>query len=316
MQSVEPIMDNQGYQRYRVPMRKVVELCERISLPEPIEIRRLERGRVGALFLIVFEKSDSLVLKVFVRRTGLSQLRNGEYAARCVNSETVVSTPAWLHASEGDELIPYPYAVMEFALGEDADEIWENLDRNARSRLMVDCAEALRSIHCGALSCEGPDDGMSWVASHASKFSESLESLQAQGWMSSSLIEKANSHWMDRSDAFVHVEPLVYTHHDFYLHNLRIDARTGQLVSVLDFDNATMWPSVTDVRDLKLNVFSRDPELGRVFWGAYGEPSDQAKEILRLHCFCRVLAILAANSGPVPGLDMATVESLIDEAPN
>ncbi len=102
-------------------------------------------------------------------------------------------------------------------------------------------------------------------------------------------------------------------HHDFQLHNLRVDPETLNLVAVLDFGNAGYAPAFTDSRDLYLSVFLKTPELSECFWRTYGMLGADQEFVLKLHSLARVLDILAAYQGPAPaGWDRTTVLKLLE----
>jgi hypothetical protein len=310
----EPITDYGAFKRFRIPIGDIRRLCEKADLPRPVRATRILRGEVSALFLLIFEDLEPLVLKAFVRPSGLAQMRVGSGVSRELRGSKV-PTPQWLYSSVGDDRISYPHALIEYAPGTDADVIWPELDDTSKYRVMEACGQTMSVLHASGLTREGPAVA-EWAADQCHQFDALVESLHQQRWLPSPVLRRAQENWRERSDALSTVDTSGFVHYDFQLHNLRLDPSTGRITALLDFDNATMAPSFTDARDLTVNIFLKEPDLSRAFWGVYGPISEHQREILRLHCLVRVLGVLSAYSGPAAGLSGSTIERLMTELPS
>lgn len=305
------ITDYKTFQNFRIPLADFRHLCQHLNLPEPAKASRMGRGEVSALFLLEFDDAPPHVLKVFVRPQGQTQMETGLKIARQILRVACVSSPEWLYASSADEFIPYPYAILEYAAGQDGDTLWKTLDLPQKVQLVVACAETLKALHSSRLSVDGPGDLQEWISKEISVLPKQIEVLRDQGWFRRELLdtaEVASQNWPAKPLAG---SSLSFVHYDFQLHNLRVDSSTLGITAVLDFDNATMAPAFTDSRDLTVSVLMESPELYTAFWRAYGEISEQEWRVLQLHCLSRILGVMASYYGPVGFLSELTVERLL-----
>lgn len=306
-----PITDYEAFRGYRVSLNDARRLCAGAKLPPPASIRRIGRGEVSALFLMELQSGSPLVLKVFVRPPGRRQMEVGlQVAGQLTARVPRVPSPEWLHASEPDDVVPYPYAILAYVDGEDGDTLWPTLNQRDRVDVMRSCAEVLLAMHSAGLSVDGPQSAEDWLAEQSRALPDKCERLRQQGWMSRRLLDAVEglaSEW----PASQAVAELSFAHYDFQLHNLRIDPASLEVRAVLDFDNATMAPAFTDTRDLTVSVLLDAPEARDAFWDVYGAPSEEQMTLLRLHCLVRVLGVLASYHGPTGFLSEATVEHLL-----
>jgi hypothetical protein len=88
----EPITDYQTFRSYRVPIADIRRLCARLNLSRPVKASRITRGEVSALFLLDFGDAPSLILKIFVRPPGLTQMITGAEIDRQIKKLTSVPT--------------------------------------------------------------------------------------------------------------------------------------------------------------------------------------------------------------------------------
>ena len=199
--------------------------------------------------------------------------------------------------SSGDDLIPYPYVVLEYIDGEDGDVLWRSLSVEQKQRLLAECAQIMLILHTSGIEAPGPTDASAWAATEIDRHRRCIQALRQQGWFNGRTLERVECAWDRRAASLSNAGQLSLVHYDFQLHNLRVDPASLKVLSVLDFDYVTQAPPFTDARDLVLSVFLRDPGLADTFWQEYGVLDEGQQKILALHSLGRLLDILAAYGG-------------------
>ena len=309
-----PITDYNAFRKFRIPVRQARLVCQKLGLPRPERLLRLERGEVSAAFRLEFGQREPLILKAYVRPPGPQALKAQTRVMDWVQHRTSIPTPRWLYAGPADDMVPYPFVVMEYAAGEDADTLWDGMSTGGKTRFVEACASILKKLHATEAKevFDGaPADAGAWAASAGESFDGVLAQLRQQGWMKPSLLKACADLWLGRQDALAAAGPLAFVHYDFQPHNLRIDPDTQEILAVLDFDNAALAPPFTDARDLVLNVFSKEPGLAAAFWQTYGELDARQTAVLRLHCLSRMLGVMAAYWSPEPYGGTERLEELL-----
>ena len=319
MTAPKPLLTYQEFVDYEIPLPVARAICSKFGIPEPRSIRRLRRGEVNAIFLLELPDDALIVLKVWVRCSDDEVMRREEGVVRIVQRESTVPTPQWFYVSSGDALVPYPHVLIEYATGIDVDEIWSELIAEDQEKILTQCACQLRDLHSIPLGSrvaailDVPMSGSEWRKSEENRFQRVIGLLRMQGWLGKDTLDRCIALWADQADSMETAEVDALVHHDFQLHNLRVDPETLNLVAVLDFGKAKIAPAFTDSRDLNLSVFLATPKISGCFWRAYGMLSAEQELVLRLHSLARVLDILAAYQGPAPGgWDRTTVLKLLE----
>ena len=226
---------------------------------------------MNAIFLLDLPGGDSLVLKIWVRCTDDEVMRREEGVVRIVQRESAVPTPDWVYVSSGDSTLAYPHALIEYAAGVDGDRVWSEIGFEDREKILTQCAWQLRDLHsipvCGdtVAILGNPMTGSEWRESEENRFQRAIGDIRKQGWLGRDTLDRSVALWTDQADSMEAVEVDALVHHDFQLHNLRVDPETLNLVAVLDFGNAAFAPAFTDSRDLYLSVFLKTPELAECF---------------------------------------------------
>ena len=319
MTAPKPLLTYQEFVDYDISLPVARAVCLKAGTPEPTSIRRLKRGEVNAIFLLELPGGDLLVLKVWVRCSDDEVMRREEGVVSIAQRESTVPTPPWIYVSSGDALVPYPHALIEYVGGVDVDRVWSELNIEDKEKILVQCACHLRALHSiplgphAAAILGNPISGNEWRKSQENRFQRAIGLLRKQGWLGKDTLDRCIALWTDQADSMETAEVDALVHHDFQLHNLRVDPETLNLVAVLDFGKAKIAPAFTDSRDLYLSVFLTTPEISGCFWRAYGMLSAEQELVLRLHSLARVLDILAAYQGPAPaGWDRTTVLKLLE----
>ncbi len=319
MTAPKPLLTYQEFVNYDVSLPIAQAICSKAGLPKPTSIRRLRRGEVNAIFLLELPGRDLLILKIWVRCSDDDVMRREEGVVRWVQRESTVPTPPWVYVSSGDAIVPYPHALIEYVAGVDGDRVWSEIDVEDKEKILIQCASHLRALHSIPLGpytaaiLGDPMSGNEWRKSEENRFERAIGLLRKQGWLGNDTLDRCVALWTDLADSLGAAEVDALVHHDFQLHNLRVDPETLNLVAVLDFGKAKIAPAFTDSRDLYLSVFLTTPEISECFWRAYGMLSVEQELVLKLHSLARVLDILAAYQGPAPGgWDRRTVVKLLE----
>ena len=315
----KPLLPYQEFVEYEISLPVAKAICLKAGIPEPTSIRRLRRGEVNAIFLLELPRGGLLVLKVWVRCSDDEVMRREEGVVRIVQRESTVPTPPWVYVSSGDALVPYPHALIEHASGVDVDRIWSEINVEDQEKILTQCVCHLRAPHSiplgphAAAILGDPISGSEWRKSEENRFQRAIGLLRKQGWLGKDTLDRCVALWTDQADSMGAAEVDALVHHDFQLHNLRVDPETLNLVAVLDFGKAKIAPAFTDSRDFYLSVFLTTPDLSECFWRTYGMLSADQELVLKLHSLARVLDILAAYQGPAPGgRDRTTVLKLLE----
>ncbi len=321
MTSPKPLLTYQEFVNYDLSLPIAQAVCLKAGIREPTSIRRLKRGEANAIFLLDLPDGDSLILKVWVRCSDDEVMRREERVVRLVQRESSVPTPLWICVSSGDATVPYPHALIEYTAGVDGDRVWSEIGFEDKEKILTQCAGQMRDLHAIPI---GPDvaailgdpvSGSEWRKSEENRFHRAIGLLRKQGWLGKDTLDRCIALWTDQVDSMEAAEVDALVHHDFQLHNLRVDPETLNLVAVLDFGKAKIAPAFTDSRDLYLTVFITTPEISGCFWRTYGMLSAEQELVLKLHSLARLLDILAAYQGPGPGgWDRTTVLTLLDSS--
>ena len=319
MTTPKPLLTYREFVNYEISLPVAQAICSKAGIPEPASIRRLKRGEVNATFLLESASGDLIVLKVWVRCSDDESMRREEGVVRLVQRESAVPTPTWTYVSSGDSIVAYPYALIEYAGGVDGDRVWSEIGFEDKEKILTQCAYQMRDLHAipvgpdTAAILGDPMSGSEWRESEENRFQRAIGDLRKQGWLGKDTLDRCTALWTERADSLGAAEVDALVHHDFQLHNLRVDPATLNLVAVLDFENAAFAPGFTDSRDLNLSVFLDTPELAECFWRSYGLLSTVQELVLKLHSIARALEILAAYQGPTPGgWDRTTVIKLLE----
>lgn len=319
MTAPKPLLTYQEFVGYEIPLAMAQAVCEKAGISGPTSIRRLKRGEVNAVFLLESSDGELLVLKVWVRCSDDEVMRSEEGVVRLVQRKSTVPTPPWIYVSSGDDVVPYPHALIEYAAGVDGDRVWSEIGFEDKEKILTQCAWQMRDLHSIPIGPDvaailgNPVSGSEWRKSEENRFERAVGLLRKQGWLGKDTLDRCIALWTDQADSMETAEVDALVHHDFQLHNLRVDPETLNLIAILDFGKAKFAPAFTDSRDLYLSVFLTTPEISGCFWRAYGMLSAEQELVLRLHSLARVLDILAAYQGPGPGgWDRTTVQKLLE----
>ena len=246
-------------------------------------------------------------------------MRREERVVRIVQRESAVPTPDWIYVSSGDSILAYPHALIEYAGGVDGDRVWSEIGFEDKEKILTQCASQMHDLHSIPVGPNivailgNPMTGSEWRETEENRFHGAVRLLRNQGWLGKDILDRCIALWTDQAESLGTAEVDALVHHDFQLHNLRVDPETLNLVAVLDFENAAFAPAFTDSRDLNLSVFLKMPELAERFWRTYRPLSIEQELVLKLHSLARVLEILAAYQGPTPGgWDRTTVLKLLE----
>lgn len=103
--------------------------------------------------------ASSAIVK-YGRHIQLSEVRNMKF----VSKNTSIRVPAVIDAWEADDKRSYDerntcYIVMEYIEGRLVSDIWDDLDINARSKLLNQVCEYIRALKAIKLNCPGPVGG-------------------------------------------------------------------------------------------------------------------------------------------------------------
>ena len=319
MTAPKPLLTYKEFVDYEISLPVARAVCLKAGTPEPSSIRRLRRGEVNAIFLLELPDRALIVLKIWVRCSDDDVMRREEGVVRLVHRESPVPTPTWIYVSSGDAVVPYPHALIEYVAGVDGDRVWSEIGFQDKEKILKQCARQMRDLHSIPIGPDvaavlgNPVSGSEWRKSEENRFQRAIGLLRRQGWLGKDTLDRCIALWTDQADSMETAEVDALVHHDFQLHNLRVDPETLNLVAVLDFGKAKIAPAFTDSRDLYLSAFLTTPEISGCFWRAYGMLSAEQELVLRLHSLARVLDILAAYQGPGPGgWDRTTVLKLLE----
>ncbi|MDE2890409.1 MAG: aminoglycoside phosphotransferase family protein [Gemmatimonadota bacterium] len=319
MTAPKPLLTYREFVDYDLSLPVAQAICLKAGIPEPTSIRRLKRGEVNAIFLLELSGGDLLVLKVWVRCSDDQVMRREEGVIKIVQRECAVPTPDWVYVSSGDSALAYPHVLIEYAAGVDGDRVWSDIGFEDREKILTQCAWQMRDLHSISFGPDtaailgNPMTGSEWRESEENRFHGAVGLLRNQGWLGKDTLDRCTALWTDRAESLGTAEVDALVHHDFQLHNLRVDPETLNLIAVLDFGKAKIAPAFTDSRDLHLSVFLTTPEISECFWRTFGMLSAEQELVLKLHSLARVLDILAAYQGPAPGgWDRTTVLKLLD----
>ena len=319
MTAPKPLLTYQEFVGYDLSLPIAQAICLKAGIPEPTSIRRLRRGEVNAIFVLELPGGALVVLKVWVRCSDDEVMRREEGVIKIVQRVSAVLTPGWIYVSSGDSTLAYPHALIEYAAGVDGDRVWSEIGFEDKEKILTQCASQMHDLHSIPVGPNivailgNPMSGREWRESEENRFHGAVGLLRNQGWLGKDTLDRCVALWTDHSDSMEAVEVDALVHHDFQLHNIRVDPATLNLVAVLDFGKAKIAPAFTDSRDLHLSVFLKSPELSGCFWRAYGMLSVEQELVMKLHSLARVLDILAAYQGPAPGgWDRSTVLKLLE----
>lgn len=258
MTAPKPLLTYQEFVDYDLSLPIAQAICIKAGIPEPTSIRRLRRGEVNAIFLLELPGGDLVILKVWVRCSDDDVMRREDGVIKIVQRECVVPTPDWIYVSSGDSILAYPHALIEYAGGVDGDRVWSEIGFEDKEKILTQCASQMHDLHSipvgpNIVAIFGdPMSGSEWRKSEENRFHGAVRLLRKQGWLGKDTLDRCIALWTDQAESLGAAEVDALVHHDFQLHNLRVDPETLNPIAVLDFGKAEIAPAFTDSRDLHL----------------------------------------------------------------
>ena len=188
------------------------------------------------------------------------------------------------------ELEGWPYLVLSRLPGRPLDEVWPNLSRRARERLVEDLAHTLGRVH--RLRPEGLDTDWSgfeaglratWNEKHRNRGPADSRADEAEGWRERALPQESS----------------VVLHADLTDDNALCDEE-GRLTGLIDFADARWGPRGYEVAAPIILLTKDDFALGRRFCDALPGPRLQGEDIVM---FCLLHQFSPVGRFPAGGLD-------------
>ena len=259
-----------SFRSFSLAIEDVNSVLGCLDLDAAVEVRRLPRGEVSAVFEVSTESSGCYILKVYLRGLAEGIYEREINALRFLTNYNNPRVPMVLGcASSNDNPIGFPFVLMERLGNGDCDTVFARCGPEAKCDIVYKCGLLLKALHL----IEHPDIAgfciEDWVSVQDLEFSSSLAKLKPS-YFNANLVEKCRSVWESKKDALFSAQGSCFLHLDFALGNIRIDTESLTIEGLVDFANSRIGPPIEDIRDLYIGLFLDQPSLSDWFWKGYG----------------------------------------------